>query len=155
MLEQLFRKTHARYTGSLNSALLDDFASWLISAGYNKHTACRHIRRLKQAFDRMSTTPLEWETGVSTKFLSQAFAAASLQGTRCAVERFFTARRLLFKESPPDRFSPVLDRYRWHLSDVRGLTNATMEQHIATVKSFLAYTLSADAPLHTLSATAV
>jgi integrase/recombinase XerD len=38
---------------------------------------------------------------------------------------------------------------------VRGLTSATVEQHIATAKSLLAQALPADAPLHALSAPAV
>ena len=116
---------------------------------------CRHVRGLKQALDGMSSAPLEWETGVSARFLSQAFASASLQGTRCAVERFLTARRLLFREPGPDPFSALLDRYRRHLSDVRGLASATVEQHIATAKSLLAQALPADASLHALSAPAV
>jgi len=103
----------------------------------------------------MGSARLDWDTGVSGRFLSQAFASATLQGTRCAVERFLTARRLLFREPAPDPFSPLLDRYRRHLSEVRGLTNATLEQHIATAKSLLAHALPADAPLHALSAAAV
>src|SRR5215467_2789551 len=46
MLEHLFRKVHASYSGSPNGTLLDDFATWLISAGYARHTACRHVRGL-------------------------------------------------------------------------------------------------------------
>ena len=155
MLEHLFRKIHASYTGSPNGALLEDFATWLISVGYAQHTACRHVRRLKQALDGMGSAPLGLDTGVSSRFLSQAFGSASLQGTRCAVERFLTARMLLFREPGRDRFSPFLERYRRHLSEVRGLTSATLEQHIATAKSLLAHTLPADAPLHALSAAAV
>lgn len=155
MLELLFPKAHACYAGSPNGALLDDFATWLISAGYAQHTVCRHVRRLKQALDGMSSAPLGRNTGVSSSFLSQAFASASLQGTRCAVERFLTARSLLFREPGPDPFSPLLDRYRRHLSDVRGLAGATVEQHIATAKSLLAQALPADAPLHALSTPAI
>ena len=155
MLEHLFRKVHACYTGSPNGALLEDFATWLISAGYARPTACRHVRGLKQALDWMGAARLDCDTGVSGRFLSQAFASASLQGTRCAVERFLTARRLLFREPAPDPFSSLLDHYRRHLSEVRGLTSATLEQHIATAKSLLAHALPADAPLHALSAAAV
>ncbi|MBB4383657.1 tyrosine-type recombinase/integrase [Bradyrhizobium sp. SBR1B] len=155
MLEHLFRKVHAFYSGSPNGALLEDFATWLISAEYARPTACRHVRGLKEAFDLMGSAPLDWEAGVSGSFLSQAFASASLQGTRCAVERFLTARRRLVREPAPDPFSLLLERYSRHLSEVRGLTSSTLEQHIATVKSMLAHALPADAPLHALSAAAV
>ncbi len=155
MLEHLFRKVHACYTGSPNGDLLEEFATWLISAGYARPTACHHIRRLKEALDRMGPARLDWDTGVSARFLSQAFASASLQGAHCAVERFLTARRLLFREPAPGPFSTLLDRYRRHLSEVRGLTNATLEQHIATAKGLLAHALPAGAPLDALSAAAV
>lgn len=155
MLEHLFRKVHACYTGSPNGALLEDFATWLISAGYARPTARRHIRGLKEVLDQMSSARLDWDAGVSGSVLSQAFASASLQGTRRTAERFLTARRLLFREPAPDPLSALLDRYRRHLSEVRGLTSATIEQHIATTKSLLACTLPADAPLHALSAVAV
>ena len=155
MLEHLFRKVHACYTGSSNGALLEDFATWLISAGYARPTACRHVRGLKQALDRMGAARFDWDSGVSARFLSQAFASAGLHSTRGVVERFLTARRLLVREPAPDPLSSLLDRYRRHLSEVRGLTSATLEQHIATARSLLAHALPADAPLHGLSAAAV
>lgn len=68
MLEHLFRKVHACYAGSPNGALLDDFASWLISAGYAQPTARRHVRRLKQALDGISSAPLGRNTGVHRAF---------------------------------------------------------------------------------------
>lgn len=155
MLEHLFRKVHACYSGSTNGALLEDFATWLISAGYARHTACRHVRALKEALDWMGSARVDWDIGVSGRFLSQAFASASLQGTQCAVERFLTARRLLVREPARDPFSTLLERYRRHLSEVRGLTSATIEQHVATAKSLLAHALPADASLHALTAAAV
>ncbi|MCW2113930.1 tyrosine-type recombinase/integrase [Bradyrhizobium elkanii] len=155
MLEHLFRKVHACYTGSPNGALLEDFAAWLISAGYARPTACRHVRGLKEALDRMGAARLDCDTGVSERFFSQAFSSTSLQGTRCAVVRFLTVRRLLVREPAPDPFSSLLDRYKRHLSEVRGLFSATLEQHIATAKSLLAHALPADAPLQALSAAAV
>jgi integrase/recombinase XerD len=155
MLERLFRKVHASYAESPNGALLEDFATWLISSGYAQHTACRHVRRLKQALDGLGSAPLGRNTGVPAKFLSQAFASASLQGTQCAIERFLTARRLLFRGPSLNPFALLLDRYRQHLSDVRGLASATVEQHIATAKCLLAQALPADAPVQALSGPAV
>jgi integrase/recombinase XerD len=155
MLERLFRNIHARYTGSPNSSLLDDFAAWLISSEYSRATACYHLRRLKEALDGTGSARVDWDTGVSARVLSQAFASASSQRTRRVVERFLTTRRLLLREPAPGRFSPLIERYRRHLEEVRGLTSATLEQHIATTKSLLAHALPTDAPLRALSATAV
>ncbi|MBP1293635.1 MULTISPECIES: tyrosine-type recombinase/integrase [Bradyrhizobium] len=103
----------------------------------------------------MGAARLDCDTGVSERFFSQAFSSTSLQGTRCAVVRFLTVRRLLVREPAPDPFSSLLDRYKRHLSEVRGLSSATLEQHIATAKSLLAHALPADAPLQALSAAAV
>lgn len=155
MLEHLFRNTHVRYTRSPTGSLLEDFAAWLISAGYSRHTACHHLRRLKEALDREGLAQVDWDTPVSGRVLSQAFASAASQRTCRVVERFLTARKLLLREPGPHRFSPLIERYRRHLAEVRGLTSETLEQHIATTKSFLAHALPADAPLHALSASAV
>jgi integrase/recombinase XerD len=119
MLKRLFPKVHARYAASANGALLGDFAAWLVSAGYARHTAQGHVRRLKQALERMSSAPLMPDTGISAGFVSQAFASlrtqAGFHGTRRAFERFLTARGQLVKEPDPNRFAPLLDRYREHL----------------------------------------
>jgi integrase/recombinase XerD len=155
MLEHLFRNTHVRYTRSPTGSLLEGFAAWLISAGYSRHTSCHHLRRLKEALDGVGLACIDWDTSVSGRVLSQAFASAASQRTRRVVERFLTARKLLFREPEPHRFAQLIERYRRHLAEVRGLTNATLEQHIATTKNLLAHALSDDAPLHALSATAV
>jgi integrase/recombinase XerD len=159
MLKRLFPKVHARYAASANGALLGDFAVWLVSAGYARDAAHGHVRRLKQALERMSSAPLARDAGISAGFVSQAFASlqteAPFQGTRRAFERFLAAHGQLLKESDPNRFAPLLDRYRRYLLQVRGLAVSTAEQHIATIKRFLAQALSADAPLQDLSALAV
>jgi integrase/recombinase XerD len=116
MLKRLFPKVHARYAASANGALLGDFAVWLVSAGYARDAAHGHVRRLKQALERMSSAPLARDAGISAGFVSQAFASlqtqAPFQGTRRAFERFLAAHGQLLKESDPNRFAPLLDRYR-------------------------------------------
>src|SRR5207244_11366584 len=74
MLKRLFPKVHARYAASANGALLGDFAVWLVSAGYARDAAHGHVRRLKQALERMSSAPLARDAGISAGFVSQAFA---------------------------------------------------------------------------------
>ncbi|MCU4162083.1 tyrosine-type recombinase/integrase [Acidiphilium sp. AL] len=159
MLKHLFPKVHARYAASANGALLDDFAAWLVSAGYARHAAHGHVRRLKQALERMVSAPLARDTKIAAASLSQAFtsptAQESFQGTRRAFEHFLTARGQLLTEPDAGRFTPLVDAYRRHLLEVRGLAVSTIEQHIATTESFLTQALSADAPLLELSVLAV
>jgi integrase/recombinase XerD len=159
MLKRLFPKVHARYAASANGALLADFAAWLVSAGYTRRAAHGHVRRLRQALERMSSAPLAPDAAISAGFVSQAFASlrtrTGFHGTRRAFERFLTARGQLVKEPDPNRFAPLLDWYREHLVEVRGLAVSTAGQHIATIERFLAQALSADAPLQDLSTLAV
>jgi integrase/recombinase XerD len=159
MLKRLFPKLHARYAGSAHGALLGDFAAWLVSAGYARHAAHGHVRRLKQALEGMSSAPLAPESEISAGSISQAFASqqpkALFQGTRRAFERFLAVRGQLLKEPDPSPYSPLVDRYREHLLEVRGLAASTVDQHIATIKRFLAQVLPTHAPFRDLSALAV
>ena len=155
MLKYLFPKLHRRYAASPNGDLLSDFATWLVSVGYARHAAHGHVRRLKQTLERISPASMARDTAIAVAPLSQAFASpgaqAPFQATRRAFERFLAARGQLLKEPDASRFSVLLDAYRRHLTNVRGLAIATIEQHIATTESFLAQVLSADARLQDLS----
>ena len=159
MLKPLIPKVHARFAASANGALLGDFATRLVSAGYAQHAAHGHVRRLKRALERMSSAPLARDAKISAGFVSQAFAVppaqAPFQSTRRVFERFLAARGQLIEDPDPNRFAPLLDRYRRHLLEVRGLAASTADQHIATIKHFLAQALSADASLQDLSVLAI
>jgi integrase/recombinase XerD len=148
MLKRLFPKIHARYAASAHGALPGDFAAWLGSAGYARHAAHGHVRRLKQALEGMSSVPLAPESGISVHSVSQAFASQQsktrFQGTRRAFERFLAVRGHLMKEPDPSPYSPLVNRYREHLLEVRGLAASTVDQHIATIKRFLAQPSSAE-----------
>ena len=159
MLKSLFPKLHARYAASTHGALLGDFAAWLVSVGYARPAAHGHVCRLKQALEGMSAVPLALESGISAGSVSQAFAPqhmnARFQGTQRAFERFLAVRGQLLKESDPSPYSPLVDRYREHLLEVRGLAPSTVDQHVATIKCFLAQALPTQAPFRDLSALAV
>jgi integrase/recombinase XerD len=159
MLKDLFPKVHARYATSANGDLLGEFAAWLISAGYTRRATRGHVRRLKQSLERISSSLIVPNAGISAASLAQAFSSFAAQelfrGTRRAFERFLTAGGRLVKEPDSNRFSSLFDTYRRHLLEVRGLAVSTVEQHIATIENFLAQVLSADAPRHDLSDLAV
>jgi site-specific recombinase XerD len=159
MLKHLFPRTHARFATSANGQLLGDFAAWLVSVGYSRHAARGHVRRLRQTLDGMSAVPIAQDVGITAASLSEAFrlpAAQSLfQATRRAFERFLATRGQLLKEPDDNRFALLLGSYRRHLSEERGLSVGTVEQHISTIESFLAQALSADAAIQSLSAMVV
>jgi integrase/recombinase XerD len=149
MLERLFLKLHALYSASAIGSLLDDFAGWLMLAAYAPRAACGHVRRLKQALERMRSAPLAHKVGISVSFVSQAFSLWQAQGpfraTRRAFERFLVAHGRLIKAPKPDRFAPLLNSYRQHLVEVRGLVAATVEQHVAVTRQFLGHARLAEA----------
>jgi integrase/recombinase XerD len=159
MLKRLFPRVHARYAASANGALLGDFASWLMSTGYSRRAACRHLRRLKRALERINPPSFALDTEISAGLVSRAFASPQAQapvaGTQRAFERFLAARGRLVDTSAPDRFAPLLDSYRCDLLEVRGLAAPTVEQHISTTKRFLSQALSTEESLRYLSARAV
>ena len=113
MLERLFPKIHAQYSASANGALLDDFAGWLVSTGYAQRAASGHVRRLKQALERMRATPLAQEVSISVSFVSQAFGSCQAQtqvrATRRVFECFLIARGRLIQVPDSSRFASFLN----------------------------------------------
>jgi integrase/recombinase XerD len=97
-------------------------AAWLVAAGYARHAAHGHVRRLKQTLEGIGSVPLAWDAGISAGSVSQAFALrqakAPFQGMKRAFERFVTARGQLLKEPDLFPYSPLVDRYRRHLLEV-------------------------------------
>jgi site-specific recombinase XerD len=154
MLTTLFPRDHRRYLESPVADWLTGFADWLVSVGYAHDPAHDHVRRLKQVLEaRGSVTP---DAVFSVADLTIMFTSARQQtlfhGTQRAFERFLMACSRLLVEPAHTRFTPLLDAYRHHLLEMRGLAVATTEQHLSTIVRFLAETVPADASLQDLSA---
>lgn len=157
MLTALFPKYHQRYLESPVADWLAGFADWLVSAGYAHDPAHNHVRRLKQVLEaRGSVTP---DAMFSVADLTAMFTWTRQQplfrGTQRAFERYLAARSRLLVEPERNRFSPLLDAYRHHLLEMRGLAATTINQHLSTITVFLAETVPADASLQDLSAQAI
>ena len=160
MLTALFPKYHQRYLECPVADWLAGFADWLVSAGYAHAPAHDHVRRLKQVLEaRESVTP---DAVFSVAELASMFTSATparqqslFRGTQRAFQRFLAARCLLVVEPDCNRFTPLLDAYRRHLLDTRGLATATISQHLASAGAFLAQAVPADTSLQDLSAQAV
>jgi integrase/recombinase XerD len=157
MLSALFPRDHQRYLESPVADWLTGFADWLVSAGYAHDPAYDHVRRLKQILEACgSVTP---DAVFSVADLTMMFSSARQQplfrGTQRAFERFLAAHSRLLVEPKHNRFTPLLNAYRHHLLEMRGLAATTIDQHLATITVFLAETLPADASLQDLSAQAI
>jgi site-specific recombinase XerD len=157
MFIDLFPRYHQRYLESPVADWLTGFADWLVSAGYAHDPAHDHVRRLKQVLEaRGSVTP---DAVFSVADLTTMFTSARQQplfhGTQRAFERFLAARSRLLVEPKHNRFTQLLDAYRHHLLEMRGLAATTINQHLSTITVFLAETVPADASLQDLSAQAI
>lgn len=158
MLIQLFPKTHRSYTTSSASDWLENFAEWLMLSGYAPRPAQGHVCRLRQVLER--TGPFAPKTRFSTEFLTEIFTAPRSQtdfrATQRAFQRFLEERgQLSAAADPHPRFSAILNAYRQHLSDVKGLVSSTVNQHLSTVLSFLERALPSGKSLDDLTSQAV
>lgn len=157
MLNALFPKDHQRYLQSPVADWLTDFADWLVSAGYAHKPAHDHVRRLKQVLEACGSVTSDAVFSVAD--LIRMFGLARQQvlfrGTQRAFQRYLAAHNQLLPEPEHTRFTPLLDAYRHHLLEMRGLAASTINQHLATVTVFLAETVPTEGGLQDLSPKAI
>lgn len=154
MLRRLFPRDYSRYAESPFGDWLHHFADWLIATGYTPDPAHNHVRRLKQALERGGSGVVradgKFAAGTLAKIFTSSRQQISFDATRRAFERFLVSHDQLVSPKA-DRFSPLLEAYRRHLLEMRGLSIATVNQHLATAQYFLAHTLPPKASLRDLS----
>ena len=157
MLTALFPKYHKRYIESPVADWLTGFADWLICAGYAHDPAHDHVRRLKQVLETRDHLPCDATFSVAE--LVTMFTAPRQQplfrGTQRAFQRFLAVRGQLIVEPDCNPFTSLLDAYRRHLTETRGLAATTINQHLTCAEEFLAQAVPAGALLHDLSAQSV
>ncbi len=156
MLEQLFPVRHTQYQSGAAAPILEEFAAWLISAGYSRSSTQGHVQRLKRVLGRRRSMPPQW----SPAQVNRAFSAVPgqrepLRTTGKIFQRYLKARGQLATEAGHNPFSGLLARYEWHLMQMRGLAAHTVQMHLATARSFLSRELSGEASLRELSAETV
>jgi len=144
MLGSLFPKIHRVYEQSPSAAELECFACWLQEVGYTHVATCDHLFRLKQILEHaIEVVP---DALVSADELHQAFGgyctntdrAGLYRGTERAYARFLATRgRLLVSKAPAGPFDLLLQEYRQYLTEVRGFTRSTIDQHLSTIGDFL------------------
>jgi integrase len=158
MLRRLFPRDHSRYAESPFGDWLHHFADWLVVTGYTPDPAHKHVRRLKQALERAGSGVVgpdgKFAAGMLAKIFTSSRQQISFDATRRAFERFLVSRGQLVS-SKGDRFSLLLESFRRHLLEMRGLAITTVNQHLATARYFLAHTLPPKASLRDLSQEAI
>lgn len=157
MLNALFPKDHQRYLQSPVADWLTGFADWLVSVGYAHKPAHDHVRRLKQVLEACGSVTSDAVFSIAdlTKMFRSARQQVQFRATQRAFERYLAAHDQLLLEPEHNRFSPLLDAYRHQLHEMRGLATTTINQHLSTLRVFLAETVPAEASLQDLSAPAI
>ncbi len=158
MLKELFPKHYTRYTESPAAPWLQSFAEWLVEEGYVHHSARGHVRRLRQSLERGSS-PVPPDSSFTPDNLTALFTGhgqkVRFKATERAFCRFLRTQERLIEDKKFSQFDELLSAYRTHLTELRGLREATVSQHFSTISRFLAEALPSNSPLSSLSPQAV
>lgn len=158
MLKELFPKHYTRYTESPAAPWLQSFAEWLVEEGYAHNSACGHVRRLRQALERASSL-IPPDSSFTSDRLTALFTGhgqkVRFRATERAFRRFLRTLERLVEDKKFSQFDELLCAYRTHLTELRGLREATVSQHIGTISKFLTVALPSNSPLSSLSPQAV
>lgn len=152
MLEHLFPKHHRRYSASPHAKELHEFARWLAEVGYGHDLTQDHVRRLREALEgggRRLDAQID-RAGVAALF-ERLPDIALYRATRRAFCRYLGSRGRLLAD--PDRrpHPATLVAYEDQLRTVRGFSDSTIMQHLATIECFLQEVLPVGAPLSILT----
>jgi integrase/recombinase XerD len=159
MLRTLFPKYHRFYERSCCANELEAFAGWLQAVGYSRGSTCAHIRCLRRTLEqaRCASAERRYADREVREMFAAPFASTSAVAGARATERLY--RRFLAvagRLSPArprhrDPRASLLIHYRGYLTEARGFTASTVEQHLTTVADFLQRALGAGRPLRELT----
>jgi integrase/recombinase XerD len=114
----------------------------------------RHVAAVRFALE--SHAPLARERSVSRAELEELFECPQRQKAfrhaRSVFERFLRSCGQLIEPSPADDHADLLDAYREHLVDMRGLASSTVDQHSRLAHLFLHQAVPPNGALADLSA---
>jgi site-specific recombinase XerD len=144
MLIDLFPRIHARFSSlPLLGPHVDDFAVWLHAQGYPCLPICLRIRETPRVDARLRRRGVRRLQDISRP---QLFALAPPDSQDdvylAAVVRslvLYLESRGVLAPSPVTRSQLLVQEYREHLDQVRGLAETTMTHHGATISELLAF----------------
>jgi hypothetical protein len=146
MLNELFAKKPTRYLAlPLLGAVADDFDTWLATQGYRRRTRRQQARALVRIDrDLRRQGHRQWGTlravDLETCWTRHRRRHPNTAATARVLLRFLQATSRL-PVAPPavTRIATLAKIYGATLEDLRGLTRATIEQHVTTAEDFLAH----------------
>jgi integrase/recombinase XerD len=155
MLRDLYPRHHRRYEESRCGAELEAFAGWLEEQGHLRHPLRLHLYRARQVLDRSDrfrSGALFREDDLREAFIVSGPGAYLYLCTGRTFIRFLAATNRLIPVEPDDALNLLRRRYHQYLSEVRGFSDQTINQHGSTAADFLSRALSSDRGLPGLSA---
>jgi site-specific recombinase XerD len=124
-----------------------EFSGWLYASGYSSKNVGDHLSRLRQVLEHSADSPSD--RNCSAQYLHKTFGKYCIspwfrkgyRATERAYSRFLDSQGRLVQSTPRvDPISRSIQDYRLYLTDVRGLSRATVQQHAKTIADFLSHT---------------
>lgn len=145
MLVHLYPRHHRRFSSlPLLGSYVDDFIAWLRDEGYPRVPICRRMQQLPRVDRALRRRGIRSVRGLSGALLialspKDSQDHAYFTATVRSLARFFAARGLLGPPPPKTRSDKLIDEYRQHLVQVRGLAATTIAHHASTARELLAF----------------
>lgn len=156
IVKDLFPRHYHRYENARYSSELAAFAQWLRKLGYASDCMQGHLRRLRQVLESLEhfhSAGAVRDTNLREAFtIASPRAATQYRATQRAFERFLAAAGRLTRTVPLSAVEMLCERYWHYLSEVRGFTAPTIQQHRSTLHDFLSRGLPDGAELAALTA---
>jgi integrase/recombinase XerD len=150
MLCELLPKSYKYHCSlPLLGPILDEFDDWLIVHGYRPLTrksyilSCTAVDKYLHRRNQLHLSELTLEDFHRCRQACRKRSATALSAIKC-LRRFLQSRGLSRESTPAKttKLEAVLNAYRQHLRDVRGLSAVTIEHHLLTSREFLQHCLN-------------
>jgi integrase/recombinase XerD len=145
MLVDLYPRLHRRFSSlPLLGPYVDDFIAWLSDEGYPRIPIRCRIRELPRVDRALRRRGVRRIRGLSVGLLvglapKDSQDDINLTATVRSLARFFETQGLLGPPPPRTRSAELVDGYRAHLVEVRGLARSTITHHASTAADLLAF----------------
>ncbi|MEC5409283.1 site-specific integrase [Paraburkholderia sp. MPAMCS5] len=151
MICELLPTSYARHLSlPLLGSVLDDFDDWLVAQGYRFGTRQCYVLRctaIEAYFHKRRQRSFATLTRESLRKCWRYFRQrpGGVSGTVGCLLRFLQSRRMLAPNPPAEMpFDASVAAYLRHLTEVRGLSPITIEQHAHTACQLLRFQIDSD-----------
>jgi integrase/recombinase XerD len=152
MIRELLPTSYSRHLSlPFLGSVLDDFDDWLVAQGYRFPSRQCYILRcttIDEYFRKRRQHRLASLTPESVRKCWQYYRhrPGGVSSTVSCLQRFLQSQQLLAPSNPPadTLFDASVDAYLEYLTEVRGLSPITIEQHEHTAWQLLRYQLDLD-----------